>query len=123
MAAFRSGLVVAQDSGPAIDAEIVELGLAGIHAYRSLFYECLQLALHAPLESYRQPSPPKSTKGSARGLPMWAFVVSHPRYRRLLYLKFSLKPTCQGCFCIHISLHEDRFPSTPAPRQGPHSAA
>ena len=74
-----------------VTADIDELDLADTDEYLDLIHECIQLAQRNPLENFRPPSPPKSTKHKlTKNLPMWAFEVQHEAYSFQLYFKFCL---------------------------------
>ena len=92
-----------------VDADIDELHLADEEEYLDLIYECLQLAQEDPLETFRPPNPPKSTKHAlTKNLPMWAFEVQHESYPFNLYFKFCLKEHRDGTLYCHIDCHESR---------------
>ena len=92
-----------------VKTDIAELKLADEEEYLDLIYECLQLAHGDPLETFRPPNPPKSTKHAlTKNLPMWAFEVQHEAYSTNLYFKFCLKPQLDGTLYCHIDCHESR---------------
>jgi hypothetical protein len=108
MHAIDAGRIDFADEGH-VEKDIDELGLSTVDDYLDLIYECLQIAAEDPVEYYKHPQEPTSTKHpKSSGLRMWPFAVPHPDFAQPIYFKFCLRAASGGANYIHIDCHGSR---------------
>ena len=73
--------------------------------YWGVVQDCLEAALSAPEEAYKQPHDKICSHEEADGLEMFAFVVQLPDFTRPIYTKFCLKEQPDGTWYVSIDCH------------------
>lgn len=110
--AFARGDFSAEGKHPGrhVPSNIQELGLSDVISYWHLVWDCIDLALENPVESYQPPEDDIGAFGKTKNLKLYAFQVQHDDHQIPLYFKFCLKPLPnQEHFYLHINCHPTRY--------------